>query len=260
MATIYIERRNSRAADWSRRIGYFALVLLLVSGVGHRYGFVETLPFLSVLVVITVLALIALACAAWGFSRLWRRGDKAGRSATAGVAMALLALSPVIAAGAAFLYFPALNDISTDTIDPPSLPIAASLRDAAMNPIIAASAEDVAEQMEAYPEMTGRRFEATIDQMLEIVTAEAGNRGWTIRDASTPTEDAREATVEMIAYTPVFAFADDAAVRLSEEDEATLVDMRMVSRYGRHDLGNNARQISSFLAAVDKTLKEMTAK
>lgn len=256
MATIYIERRNSRAANWARRIGYFALVLLLVAGVGHRYGFVETLPFLSVLGVVMALAVIALACAAWGFSRLWQRGDKAGRNAFAGAVMALLALSPMAAAGVAYLYYPALNDISTDTVDPPALPIAAALRDPAMNPITAPSAEDVAEQIDAYPEMTGRRFEATIDQVLEVVTAEAKRRGWEIRDAPTPNEDVREATVEMIAYTPVFAFADDAVVRLSEEDEATLVDMRIVSRYGRHDMGNNARQISSFLGAIGQTLKD----
>lgn len=256
MATIYIERRNSRAAVWSRRTGYFSLVLLLVASLGHRYGFVETPSFLGVLGVVASLALIALACAAWGFSRLWQRGDKAGRSAFAGTVMALLALSPMIAAGAAYLYFPALADISTDTVTPPSLPVAAAMRGPAMNPIAAPTPQDVALQIEAYPEMTGRRFEATIDQVLDVVIAEAKQRGWTIRETPTPTEDAREASVEMIAYTPVFAFAGDAVVRLAEEDEATLVDMRIVSRYGRHDLGNNARQISSFLGAIDQTLKD----
>ncbi len=255
MATIFLERRRSRAAEWSRRIGYFSLVLLLVASVGHRYGFVETPPFLMVLGVVSALALIALACAAFGFARLWQRGDKAGRNATAGTAMALLALSPMIAATGAGLYYPALNDITTDTADPPDLPIAAAARDPAMNPIVDPSPDAVAEQIEAYPDIVGRRFEATIDQVQDAVVAEAQARGWIVRGGSTPNEDAREASVEMIAYTPVFAFADDAVVRLTEEDDATFVDMRIVSRYGRSDLGNNARQIGSFLSAIDQTLK-----
>jgi hypothetical protein len=256
MATILIERRNSRAAEWSRRCGYFALVLLFVASIGHRYGYVDTPPFLSVLGVVAALALFALACAIFGFARLWQRGDKAGRSSTAGASMALLALSPMIAGVAASFYYPALTDISTDTADPPSLPMAAAARSPAMNPIEALSADDIAQQARAYPEMTGRRFEATIDQVMAVVVAEAGKRGWSMRDASTPNEDAREAAVEMVTYTPVFAFADDAVVRLEEENEATFVDMRIVSRYGRNDLGSNARQISSFLGAIDQTLKE----
>lgn len=259
MATIYLERRRSRAADWSRRTGYFALVLLLVSSVGHRYGFVETLPFLSVLGVVTGLAILSLLCAVFGFARLWQRGDKAGRNATAGAFMALLALLPVISAAGAYFYYPVLHDITTDTVDPPALPIASAERSPGMTPITVPSAEDLVTQIKAYPEMTGRRFEATIDRVQEVVVAEALRRGWAPRNVSTPNEDAREATIEMIAYTPVFAFADDAVVRLEEDDNATFVDMRMVSRYGRHDLGSNARQISSFLGAIDHILKDKAA-
>jgi len=255
MTAIYAERRTSRSAEWSRRTGYFSLVLLVVSGLGHRYGFVETIPFLAVMSVVAGLAVFALVCAIFGFLRLWQRGDKAGISATAGAFMALLALSPFIAAGVAFTIYPELNDISTDTVNPPAMPLAIAERDATMNPIVAATPEAVAQQIKAYPAVTGRRFEATVDQVLDKVVAEAGARGWQVHIADAPTESAQRATVEMETFTPVFAFVGDAVVRLVEEEDATYVDMRSASRFGRHDFGHNARLITSFLAAIDASLK-----
>ncbi|HEX9906401.1 MAG TPA: DUF1499 domain-containing protein [Propylenella sp.] len=61
--------------------------------------------------------------------------------------------------------------------------------------------------------------------------------------------------LEATASTPIFGFADDVVVRVRETPEGTRVDMRSASRIGEHDLGQNARRIKSFLAALDTKLQ-----
>jgi uncharacterized protein (DUF1499 family) len=41
------------------------------------------------------------------------------------------------------------------------------------------------------------------------------------------------------------------AIRVFDDSSATFVDMRSASRYGRHDLGDNATRINRFLSDLD---------
>ncbi|MCP4315069.1 MAG: DUF1499 domain-containing protein [Hyphomicrobiales bacterium] len=77
-------------------------------------------------------------------------------------------------------------------------------------------------------------------------------------DAATPAEPMILKQVQILLQgetrSPVFGFASDVSIRLSEEAETTFVDMRSVSRFGPHDLGTNARIIDGFLSALDAEL------
>lgn len=53
---------------------------------------------------------------------------------------------------------------------------------------------------------------------------------------------------------PVFGFRFDVVIRLREEAETTLVDMRAASRYGPHDLGFGAALVEGYLKALDAEL------
>ena len=64
-----------------------------------------------------------------------------------------------------------------------------------------------------------------------------------------------EAVMEARASTLIFGFVDDVALRLRATDDGTEVDMRSASRFGVHDLGQNARRISGFFAALDAILQ-----
>jgi hypothetical protein len=68
-----------------------------------------------------------------------------------------------------------------------------------------------------------------------------------------------EATIEARAATPIFGFMDDVALRLRATEEGTEVDMRSASRVGQHDLGQNARRITQFFAALDARLQPEAA-
>ena len=58
-------------------------------------------------------------------------------------------------------------------------------------------------------------------------------------------------TIGALARSFVLDLPVDVAVRITADEDSTLVDMRSASRYGRHDLGDNARRIAAFLAALD---------
>lgn len=57
----------------------------------------------------------------------------------------------------------------------------------------------------------------------------------------------------------VFGFPSDVMIRLSEEESTTVVDMRVRSRYGDHDLGSGAALIGAFFDRLDKELLGISA-
>lgn len=250
--SLFRERRVSAAAQWARSVSTFSLVLLLTAAVGHRYGMVETLAFLWVALLAAALALLGMVLAAVGFSRLWADGDVAGKASGVAVVVACLVLAPFAAAAYLALHYPPLNDISTDLSEPPHFMFAPNARTVQMNPITPITQAEADIQRAAYPDVNGRRFEASMERVLDALEVVIAARGWTPRgrlpQASSP---AAELSIEVQSPTYLVRFPADAVIRLTDEGESTFVDMRMSSRYGSHDLGDNARRIRSFLDDVD---------
>lgn len=252
------ERRVAPIAEWARRVAGFSLVLFVVAGVGHRYGLIETVGYFWILGLAGALALLGLGLAAGGFARLWEHGEKAGRASLAAALLSAIVLAPY-AAGAWFaLRLPALTDVSTDLVEPPQFVLTRRARTAPMNPISPITPEAAELQMRHYPDLSGRRYDASMDRVLSAVAAVVAARGWTPR-RRLPTEvEASELSIEVEAPTFLLRFPTDAVLRLTDEGESTFVDMRMSTRYGRHDFGDNARRIRSFMADLDAEFARQT--
>ena len=75
------------------------------------------------------------------------------------------------------------------------------------------------------------------------------------RDSENEIEIPDERYVEAVATSFLFGFESDIVVRLVEEEDGTLVDMRSSSRWGANDLGSNAARIISFLSDLDESLQ-----
>ena len=75
------------------------------------------------------------------------------------------------------------------------------------------------------------------------------------REEGAQTEEQEERYVEAVATSFLFGFESDVVIRLVEEEEGTLVDMRSTSRWGPHDLGANSARIISFMADLDAALQ-----
>jgi hypothetical protein len=245
-------RRVSPAAQWARTLASFALVLACTAAVGHRYGMVETLAFFWVLALVTAIAIVSLLCAMFGFRRLWMQGDKAGKASFAATLLASIVLTPFAVAGYLAYTTPPLHDVSTDLVDPPPLRRAALERTAQMNAVTPYSAEMVAVQRLAYPDVTGRRLDASMERAVAAVQAVVASYGWRVRTPwPTEFETVSEIVVELEAPSYILRLPADAALRLTDEDESIFVDLRLNSRYGRYDIGENARRIRRFMNDVD---------
>jgi uncharacterized protein (DUF1499 family) len=246
----HIPRRRSISARWSVRVAFLSAILFLLSSLGHRFQHIETPEFLWLLAIVAALALVALLLSIKGLTSLWRRGDRGGPSAFWGAVIALIVLAPFAVTLYQALALPAIYDISTDVADPPELFASAGQRTGDMNPVV--NDEDSRRlQTSAYPEVTGRRYDGSPDRILTAVNTVISNNGWSIvKQQGEPGEDA-EILVEVVARTWLLGFTSDAVIRLSDEGETTYVDMRSVSRYGIHDLGENAERITAFMTALD---------
>ena len=253
----YTEAPVSRAAALGRRVAVFSAILFAIATLAHRLGFLATPDVVPVLGVVAALALLSLALAARGLQQLWTYGGDGGSNLIAAVLVACLVLTPFSVALYRGLTLPSLNDISTDTDDPPELAAAAAARVPGMNVIEPFTPERRKLQHDAYPAATGRRYGAPISQVADSVSDVLGDRGWTML-ARPASAEASELTFEAVARTLVMGFPSDVAIRLIDEGNSTYVDMRSASRYGAHDFGDNARRIESFLANLDVEIAYLT--
>lgn len=239
------------SARWAQRVAVFSLVLLLTAAAGHRYGAVETVPLYWVLAIVAALAVLAILLAALGFMRLWTRGDRGGRAATRAVLLALVVLAPFGFAGWRAYSLPRLTDISSDTAGPPPFPTAARRRPADANPIRPATPQEAAAQLAAYPAVSGRRYSQPVDRLGEMIATVLTALGWRIAHSTDPQMETAESLIEAVAPSLVFGFVSDVVIRVVDEGESTYVDIRANSRYGIHDLGDNAAKIERFFAALE---------
>ena len=66
-----------------------------------------------------------------------------------------------------------------------------------------------------------------------------------------PPLDGGDSLIEALARTDVPGLPVDVSIRITDEGDTSYVDMRSASRYGSHDLGDNAARIAGFLTALD---------
>ncbi|MBD9448912.1 DUF1499 domain-containing protein [Rhizobium sp. RHZ01] len=209
---IRFDRPVSNAARFSRRFAAFALVLCLAALVGHRFAGLSTPYLVLVLLVSAGFALLGTLLAVAGLRSLWLTGAEGGLDALK--ALIYVALPLAIGGIAAERYFalPAIYDVSTDIVSAPDwlkTPNADQIwlkREPAVTP------EDREKQLEAYPELTGRRYDGAIDRVLEAVKKVAKENGIRITRADGDSEPSPD-----LEKRPAKPQPDDAAVAEAPE-------------------------------------------
>ena len=91
-------------------------------------------------------------------------------------------------------------------------------------------------------------------QAYQLALRIAGEMGWRIVDSNPPNlRGDGVAHIEATDKTLFFGFVDEIAIRVKPLANQTRIDLRSVSRVGRHDFGANARRIEKFAAdALEK--------
>jgi uncharacterized protein (DUF1499 family) len=134
--------------------------------------------------------------------------------------------------------YPPINDISTDTDDPPAfweVP----------NPVMYPGAQVADLQRDGYPEIGPLELDTNPERAFELALAIARDMDWEI-----VSENAADMQIEAVASSFLFGFKDNVAIRLQPINGRTRVDMRSHSRLGRIDRGANAKRILAYLHAL----------
>jgi hypothetical protein len=189
---IRFDRPVSNSARFARRFGAFALVLWVAVLVAHRFGGLAT-PYLVLLLLVSIgFALLAAMLAAVGLRSLWATGAEGGLDALKALIFAILPLGFGGFIAERYFTLPAIYDVSTDVVSAPdwlSSPHADQIW-MKRNPDV--SPQEREQQLLAYPELTGRRYEGAIDRVLEAVRKVAKLDGITITGSAGEGEPVRD--------------------------------------------------------------------
>ncbi len=303
------DRPVSRSAFLARRLGLFALGMLVLVLLAHRFGPLKTPDFVALVLIAAIPAMLAVPLALLGLVRLWHIGALGGVAATWALISAALPLALPGYGVYRYLTRPVLYDVSSDLTERPEW---LSVPDAPQHllPRPSLPSDAMTAQSFAYPGLTGRRYEGALDRVYEavrkvaeanrlVVTASRGQEyampdfalrptteeiinpnqpaqtGLPAADEALPetgplpasrpsdvvvsmppepSEPPGTVRLQLTTRTLILGLPFDAIIRLREEAEMTLVDMRVASRFGPHDLGIGDQIAEDFLHALDAEL------
>lgn len=208
-----------------------ALLMLALSGPGVRF---DLWSYRTGLTVFRWTAYVAIAAALVGalalaIPKVRVRGAKLPIAALlVGLAVLYVPLQFLQRARAV----PPINDISTDTENPPRY-----MTTTRMYP----GAEFARQQRAGYPDIAPVLLPIAPREAFAKAVAAAEAMGWEVVG-----RDAAAGSIEAVDTTRWFGFKDDIAVRVTATPDGSRVDVRSKSRVGRSDLGTNAQRIRAY--------------
>lgn len=171
---------------------------------------------------------------------------------------AVAILGIIVGAGSAYVPWkfaqmgrevPPVNDITTDTANPPDFEAVMPLRQAANAQPVSYGPDFPALQQRAYPDIKPQYLTVPVDRAFSFALEAVHKMGWTIVAA-----DGERGRIEATDTTFWYGFTDDIVVRVSTEGDLSRIDIRSKSRIGRGDFGTNARRVRAYLAAVKSVI------
>ena len=210
------------SAQFALTAALFAAGLLLAAGPGHRLGLWPHRVGLALVLGAGTTALVALAAAGQTLARA-AEFDVMPWGAAWAAAIALVAVAIPASWTLRALSTPWINDVTTDTHDPPPL-----------------DRETTPTGDETLAPLT---LDLPMSQAIEVTRRTATALGWKV-SAHPSSSDLVAATVT----TPWFGFTDDVVVRVRALGSGRArVDVRSASRVGISDIGTNARRMRRLL-------------
>ncbi|WP_332065924.1 DUF1499 domain-containing protein [Bartonella sp. CB189] len=239
-------RLVSRAAIWSPRFGVLAFFLLLFSVLLQRFSIIYVTDFIVLITISSFFVIISLFLSVKALYSLWTYGAKGGMQAFKGIVYSLITTTPLVLFWGLWFTFPSIYDVSTDTQKPPAF--FHHIRPGGALPIKTILIEQTTLQTSKWPEMSGRRYDGSPDNIRKSILNVLDNYGWPVVAQREFKNDLYIATK---AKTPYLGFISDIMIRLTNEENTTFVDMRSSSRYMPKDFGANATFIIDFMNALD---------
>jgi uncharacterized protein (DUF1499 family) len=248
MRRLIIEEPFSRPARWSPIVALFALAVTGLAVLLIRFERVEYPAGFAALGTGLFLAVVAALLAALGFIRIWREGRRGLGRAVKGLALALAILAYPGWFALQAIRLPVINDITTDTENPPAFSRSRAALDARGGRVPPDVPPEVREaQRAAYAQIAPITLDMPPEEAFDLVRRAAANRGWQVIEAVRPGGRVGLGRLEAIDRTLLLRLPDDITVRIRPRADGTRVDIRSASRMGTHDFGTNAKRIRAFL-------------
>lgn len=223
---------------WASRLAIVGAVLFIV---GPLLAHVGTLPALGGFMMFDLggfLGLIALVAGIIGAVR----GAGVGPGLTVSALLTAAFLAIALPAGK----FPPINDITTDTVNPPQFVMANTLPANAGRDMTYPGGSFAEQQRAGYPDLAPLKLALPVDEAFTRVETAARDLPNTEITRTDLTAHALEGT----STTRLFRFHDDFVVEVRPSGGGSIVQMRSKSRDGRGDIGANAARIKALFAKL----------
>lgn len=230
-------------------ISLIAVLLVALAGPLYKFGFVDLATAFTGFKfgVFTGIAALLLL----GIQLLFKRDTASLGSTLISAVLAITAIAIPLSMMNTAKNVPPIHDISTDLVNPPEFVAIAPLRADAPNPVAYDGIETAEQQRAAYPELQTLRYHQSQPRLVEASKQAIDNLGWELVNI-----DADKGIIEATDTTAWFGFKDDVVVRIIDNDDERLVDIRSKSRVGGSDLGENAARINEFIEELNGVLGE----
>ncbi len=249
---LYIEENMSPWAIWSSRLSVFALAVAALSALILTTGAFEFGPALATFGAALAFAAVALLFSFIAFIAIWRSGVAGLGRALRGLFLSLLLLAyPAYLAQRAY-NLPPINDISTDTVNPPRFTALAAQRPA--NHVDYPGGQTGQLQRTAYGDIAPMQVDLPPRNTYEVVLAVITKHKWPIAAAQPPAANRREAVIETTARSLVMGFHEDVVIRITPAGTGSRIDLRSASRVAIPDLGTNASRLRSLIEEFDEAI------
>ncbi|NIX76795.1 DUF1499 domain-containing protein [Microvirga terricola] len=243
-----IEEPVSRPATWSPKLAWFALAVSLMAAALIRFNRIDYPAGFVALGSGLVIALIAVGMSFVAFIHIWREGRRGLGSAVRGLVIAALVLAYPGWMTVKAVTLPPINDVSTDTDNPPAFSRSRAVlaaRNDWVPPEVSAQARE--RQRQGYVKIAPLTLDTDPDEAFVLVREAANNLGWQVIEAVPPGGRAGVGRLDAIDRTLVLKLPEDVTVRVRPRADGARVDVRSASRIGARDLGDNAARIRAFL-------------
>ncbi len=228
-------------------ISLIAVLLVALAGPLYKFGLIDLATAFTGFkfgVFTGIAALILL-----GIQLLFKRNTASIGSALISAVLAITAIAIPLSMMNTAKNVPPIHDISTDLVNPPAFVAIAPLRADAPNPVAYDGIETAEQQRTAYPDLQTLRYDQTQPELIEATKQAIENLGWELVNI-----DADKGIVEATDTTAWFGFKDDVVVRVTDNENERLVDIRSKSRIGGSDLGKNAARVHKLIDELDNVL------
>jgi uncharacterized protein (DUF1499 family) len=185
---------------------------------------------------------------------VWRTGRSGAARIVLGMSLGFAVLALPVTILLLARSYPTINDLTTDTRDPPAFQTLAPLRSGMANPVAYPGESFAARQSAAYPDLVPLDVNRPAPEVFDLVIDALKRLQMTIVAEQAPTDDSPIGRAEAVDRTLVLGFYDDIAVRVTPlgdpADPGARVDLRSSSRYGRSDFGANAQRLRNIMREI----------